>query len=266
VKLGYQTLPEVSYWWLDNYLDFTDDQKGQVRQELASLQRWHRQNELPQVANLLDQMSLLAVKDVTADQMCELLDSVRQRMRAVAAQAEPPAAALAVVLKPEQLQALRKRYDKNNADYRKEWVDVAPEKRDEKRYKKIVDYAENLYGKLDTPQRSAIRKYVTGGGFDPAYDNNLRLRQQRDVLATLEKLQASPDTSPADARKAIAALMDRSFESPDAAGRAHQQQVRRAGCEAMAETHNTTNDTQRAHAVKRLQQYRHDAADLAARS
>ena len=265
VKLGYQTLPEVSYWWLDNYLDFSGDQKDQVKQDLANLQRWHRQNELPQVANLLDQMSLLAVKDVTADQMCELLDSVRQRMRSVAAQAEPPAATLALALKPEQLQALRKRYDKNNADYRKAWIDLPAEKRDEKRYKKIVDYGENLYGKLDAPQRASIRKYVGTGGFDPAYDNGLRLRQQRDVLTTLEKLQATPDTSLADARKAIAGLMDRGFESPDAAARAHQQQVRRAGCEALAETHNSTNDTQRAHAVKRLQQYRQDATELAAK-
>lgn len=265
VKLGYQTLPEVSYWWLDNYLDFSDAQKGAVKQDLAALQRWHRKTELPQYAELLDQMSLLAVKDVTADQMCGIADAVRARLRAVATQAEPPAATLALALEPEQLQALQKRYEKNNADYRKEWVDMAPPKRDEKRFRRIVDYGENLYGKLDAPQRAAIRKYVTGGGFDPVYDNELRLRQQRDVLDTLQKLQATPGVSLADARKTISDLMDRSFEAPDAAGRAHQQAVRRAGCEAMAEVQNSTNDSQRGHAVKRLQEYRQDAMELAAK-
>ncbi|WPB56327.1 DUF6279 family lipoprotein [Xylophilus sp. GOD-11R] len=265
VKLGYQTLPEVSYWWLDNYLDFTDEQKGQVKEELASLQRWHRRNELPQFAELLDQMSLMAVKDVTPEQMCGVLDAVRTRLHAVGTQAEPSAATLALALKPEQLQALRKRYDKNNADYRKEWITPSVEKRDDKRMRKIVDYADNLYGKVDAPQREVIRRYVSSGGFDPVYDNGIRLRQQQDVLRTLEKLQATPDTSPADARKAISGLIDRSFDSSDPAVRAHQQAVRRAGCEAMAETHNTTDDKQRAHAVKQLQKYRQDAMELAAK-
>ena len=47
--------------------------------------------------------------------------------------------------------------------------------------------------------------------------------------------------------------------------RAHQQTVRRAGCEAMAQLHNSTNDSQRARAVKQFQKYRADAAELAAK-
>ena len=266
VKLGYQTLPETSYWWLDGYLDFTSAQKERVKDDLASLQQWHRKAELPQYAALLDQMSLLAVKDTTPDQICGLADSVRARLRAVGVQAEPSAATLALSFTPEQLQALRKRYDKNNAEYRKEWVDLPVAKRDEKRYKKIVGYAEDLYGKLDAPQRDAIRKYVTTGGFDPAYDNEQRLRQQRDVLQVLEKLQAAPDTSLADARKAVATLFERGFDAPDAAVRSHQQAVRRAGCETMAEVQNSTTDAQRAHAVKKLQQYRQSAMELAEKS
>lgn len=266
VKLGYQTLPEVSYWWLDGYLDFTSAQKERVKDDLASLQQWHRKAELPQYASLLDQMSLLAVKDTTPDQICGLADSVRARLRAVGVQAEPSAATLALSFTPEQLQSLRKRYDKNNTDYRKEWIDLPPAKRDEKRYKKIVGYAEDLYGKLDAPQRDAIRKYVSTGGFDPVQDNEQRLRQQRDVLQVLERLQTAPDTSLADARKAVASLIEGGFDAPDATVRSHQQAMRRAGCETMAELQNSTTDAQRAHAVKRLQQYRQSAMELAEKS
>lgn len=266
VKLGYQTLPEVSYWWLDGYLDFTSAQKERVKDDLASLQQWHRKAELPQYASLLDQMSLLAVKDTTPDQICGLADSVRARLRAVGVQAEPSAATLALSFTPEQLQSLRKRYEKNNTEYRKEWIDLPPAKRDEKRYKKIVGYAEDLYGKLDGPQRDAIRKYVSTGGFDPVYDNEQRLRQQRDVLQVLERLQTAPDTSLADARKAVASLIEGGFDAPDATVRSHQQAVRRAGCETMAEVQNSTTDAQRAHAVKRLQQYRQSAMELAEKS
>jgi hypothetical protein len=39
----------VSYWWLDGYLDFDSDADPKVRDELAQLLAWHRQNELPRI-------------------------------------------------------------------------------------------------------------------------------------------------------------------------------------------------------------------------
>ena len=39
IKLAYNNLPEVSYWWLDRYVDFTEGQSQQVREELSRLQR-----------------------------------------------------------------------------------------------------------------------------------------------------------------------------------------------------------------------------------
>ena len=50
VKLGYGSAPQVVYWWLDGYLDFTDAQAPQVRDELDRLHRWHRSTELPKLA------------------------------------------------------------------------------------------------------------------------------------------------------------------------------------------------------------------------
>src|SRR5207245_8249679 len=47
IKLGYNTLGEVAYWWLDSYIDFTDAQAPLVRQDLARLHAWHRHEELP---------------------------------------------------------------------------------------------------------------------------------------------------------------------------------------------------------------------------
>jgi dihydrodipicolinate synthase/N-acetylneuraminate lyase len=37
VKLAYNNLPELSYWWLDAYLDFDGTQTPKVRDELAQL-------------------------------------------------------------------------------------------------------------------------------------------------------------------------------------------------------------------------------------
>ena len=35
VRLAYNNLPELAYWWLDDYLDFTGAQSLRVREELS---------------------------------------------------------------------------------------------------------------------------------------------------------------------------------------------------------------------------------------
>lgn len=47
VRLGYNTSPTLVYWWLDSYFDFDSDQSARVRDDLQSVQEWHRKNELP---------------------------------------------------------------------------------------------------------------------------------------------------------------------------------------------------------------------------
>jgi hypothetical protein len=47
IKLGYNNLDEIAYWWLDSYVDFTDDQAPRAREDLARLHWWHRNEELP---------------------------------------------------------------------------------------------------------------------------------------------------------------------------------------------------------------------------
>src|SRR5689334_8833467 len=76
VRLVYNSLPELSYWWLDSYVDFDGTQTPRVRDELAQLLEWHRQNELPKLADLLRETRALAAGDVTAAQACGLAEAI----------------------------------------------------------------------------------------------------------------------------------------------------------------------------------------------
>ena len=60
IKLGYNQLPDISYWWLDGYVDVREPQVTRLRDEIARLHAWHRQTELPRYASLLDNLALLA--------------------------------------------------------------------------------------------------------------------------------------------------------------------------------------------------------------
>ncbi|RZI93141.1 MAG: hypothetical protein EOP78_11835, partial [Variovorax sp.] len=122
VKLGYNNLPDLAYWWLDGYVDFNGEQTPRVREDLASLLAWHRQTELPQIAGLLQKAQALAPNDVTPAQACAFTEDIRARLLAVAYRAEVPGAELAVSLDSAQLQTLERKYARNNADYASDWL------------------------------------------------------------------------------------------------------------------------------------------------
>ncbi len=36
IKLGYNNIDDVAYWWLDSYVDFSDEQTPRVREDLRA--------------------------------------------------------------------------------------------------------------------------------------------------------------------------------------------------------------------------------------
>src|SRR5918993_5873338 len=110
VRLAYNNLPEIAYWWLDGYVDFDDVQAPRVREALRELQAWHRREELPRLAGLLQEAEALAAADLRAEQVCQLFDALRPRLLAVGERAEAAAAALGVAFHEAQLFHLPRRH------------------------------------------------------------------------------------------------------------------------------------------------------------
>lgn len=263
VRLAYNNLPEVSYWWLDAYLDFDGSQTPKLRDELAQLQAWHRQNELPRVASLLQEAQALAPGDVTAAQACRMADQIRERLLAVAERAEPAGTELALSLGEGQLQQLERKYAKNNAEYRKNWLDRSAAEVQEKRYEKYLDRLEDFYGRLTPEQRDLVRRQVAQSAFDPRLIDAARRRRQQQTLEMLRGFNANRPST-AEARAAIHAWVMRDAAPPPGPGRDQQQALLQEGCRNLAALHNTTSASQRERAVRRLQAYEDDVRQLAA--
>ena len=107
VKTGYNNAPELLYFWLDGYVDANGAQATRLRDDLARMHQWHRTEELPKVADLLQRMQKVALSDVQPAQMCEWVADVRLRLDALASQSEGLAIALARTMEPQQLEQLR---------------------------------------------------------------------------------------------------------------------------------------------------------------
>jgi len=262
IKLGYSNLPELSYWWLDGYFQFSDAQAPKVKDELVRLHLWHRQEELPRVSELLRRAEQLGPADVSAAQACALLGDARQRLTAVARQAEPAVAAVATGLGPNQMRRLERRHERNNTEFQRDWIDLSAEKRVNKRYEQVEGRMERVYGRLEPAQRDALRRALAASSFDPARIFAERQRRQADMRATLQRLQA-PGLAPAEAQRLVRGYVERIETSPDPGWRSHAQTLTQEGCALFAAVHNAATPAQRQGAVNRLRGYQRDLSDLA---
>ena len=266
VKLAYNNLPEFGYWWIDGYADLGEAQSIQLRNDLARMHAWHRANELPKVADLLQLIQRGALTDTTAQDVCRFYDQIRERLDVVRMQAEPVAVALAMSLSPIQIQHIAAKFDKGNREWRREWVVGNRAERMDKRLQASVERAEQFYGTLDEKQRAVLQAGLTSSGFDPQRSYAERLRRQLDLLQMLRTVSGAngaPQPPHAQAVAALRGYLDRTLQSPDPAYRAYAQAATLETCRTYALLHNNTSTQQRARAIARVAAYERDAREVA---
>ena len=255
LKLAYNSSPTLAYWWLDRYVDFEETQSVEVRNALAQLQRWHRQEELPRLADLLAGARQQAAQDVTPQQLCNLYTDARLRLEALARQAEPSYVALAMGLKPRQLDNIAARFEKTNTEWREEWLDASPSERLDKRFERARERAEDFYGVLETAQLDALRQDLARSDFDAERSFRERLRRQQDLLQALRTAANGNAALPEGRNQAILALrgyVERSMRSPDPAYRAWAERVVTETCHLVANVHNSSTPAQRKKAIQKM--------------
>lgn len=263
IRLAYNNAPELAYWWLDGYADLDDAQSIKVREELARLQQWHRANELPRIAELLQKTRQLALADTTPEQVCSLFGEARKRFDAVAAQADAPTIAVALTLRASQLTHMEARFAKGNAEWREEWADGGMAERQARWLKRSIERSEQFYGTLEERQLAVLRSALQQSGFDPQRSYAERLRRQRDVIQALREATASPPPAAGQAAALFRATLERAVNSPDPAYRSYAERAISRSCRTYALLHNSTTAEQRERAARRLAAYERDARELA---
>ena len=263
IKLAYSNAPDLSYWWLDSYLDFNEAQSLQVRADLAALQAWHRARELPAYVSTLEKLQGLAPANVTSAQVCELYSELKSHFEHLIDQAGLTLTAVAPTLKVEQIEHLGRQLDKRRQKWREEWLDGNPTERQTRRVKQWVERTEMFYGQLLEPQLALLRASVAASAFDASLHLRESGRRHQDTLQTLRRLQRGSGSA-RQAGDEVRALLARSINSPDAAYRNYQEKMTQENCKVFASLHNNTTPAQRLQLVKALKNYEADARTLMA--
>ncbi len=259
-RLAYNQAHNATYWWLDSHVDFTNEQSTPVRGDINAFFQWHRTNELPVYAGLLQRWQTLAAQDLSGAQVCAEFDVIRQRIERAADASAQPMARLALQLDAAQLEHLKSRQARSNEEFADDFLQTSPGKRLDARFKRALSRSEMLYGRLDNDQKALLRNNLQASGFDPQRTQAERLRRQADLLQTVKEAQAAPET----ATERVRSHMARISQSPTPGFDAYTNDIVRQGCAQFAQLHNTTTPEQRTHAVRVLKGYEDDLRVLSA--
>lgn len=260
VKLSYNNAQELTYWWLNSYVNFTPEQKPVIKAELAKLHDWHRFNEIPVYTQILQSLQEKAKHDVTSKQTCEVMESIRERYRMLNLQFEPIIEKMAPSLSHEQLTHMQKHFEKNNKKWHKEWLEGTQQEIDERRLKRAIKRAEMFYGRLNDQQKDILKHNIRVSTFDPHYSYSERVRRQEDAIATLKKIIDQKLDEP-DIKLEVAAYFDR-FLNGDMAYQNYIDRFKIDACEDLTKLHNATSAEQRKHAASKLAGYAEDLQAL----
>lgn len=259
-RLAYNQAHNATYWWLDSHVDFNNGQATPVRGDINAFFQWHRANELPAYAGLLQRWQTLASQNLTGAQVCAEFDVIRQRIDRATEASVQPMARLALQLDAAQLEHLKGRLAKSNTEFEDDFLQASESARVDKRFDSAVSRSEMLYGSLNAAQKELVRNNIKASPFDPQRTQIERLRRQADLLKTVKDAQAAPDTATERVRAHIARIS----QSPTPGYKAYSDELVRQGCAQFAQLHNTTSPEQRANAVRVLKGYEDDLRVLSA--
>lgn len=261
VQLGYRNADTLLYWWLDKYADFDDPQSVQVRARIADYLAWHRANQLPRYAALLERLAIAATGELNGAQICSAWDDAGKILRDDLRRTVPDAAAMAVTLRPEQLQHLQRELDKNNREFDEKYRNASPAEIRANRLKATVQRLEWLYGPISAAQQAELARLLLASPWDANRWAGERERRQRELLALLRAAQREPAAA---VERRIADYWDRVENVPEPAMRDWLDRLTRYNCDFTAQAHQLMSAEQRRAAQDKLRSIAADFRLLAA--
>jgi uncharacterized lipoprotein YmbA len=205
-RVAYNNAPVAATWAVDDWFDLHDGQREWVKSRFARYLAWHRASELPAYERLLQDAAARAGTRITEEDARRLWREMRSLYHRAVRQAIPDMADFLLLLHPEQVRHLERRFAEDNAKVVKESVKGTPQERREARAKRFVDRLEDWTGRLAGPQRDLVRSRVAAmEDLTEEWLGDRRFRQTE----TLALLRANPS------REAMAAGLTRLLVDTD---------------------------------------------------
>jgi hypothetical protein len=177
----------------NDYLELEGGQEELLKAQLARFHEWHRREELPRYAGILQGAADRLAQGLKREDVTWAFGAVRARYRVFMLQAADESAPVMATLKPDNYAALAKKFADTNAKFAKEYLGPDQAQRDRARAKWLVERFEFFMGDLSDAQVALVERFVQS---QPRI-NEVRLtdrkRRQQEFVALLRTYQASPE-------------------------------------------------------------------------
>jgi hypothetical protein len=193
IKLGYQQLPTLSYWWLDSIISFNSEQSSRAKEALEQLHQWHRREELTGNADFLQRSAQWSQGTVESTQVCSAFTEVQTRLDRLMREAVRQAAPVTMMLGPRQLSHMARQWESKNEEWEKDWLRGDEQARMERRMERVVNRYKDFYGGLNAEQNALIKAQLAQSPWTAEWGRQDRQRRQKDLLATLQRGVTRPD-------------------------------------------------------------------------
>lgn len=187
LRLGYRQADTLLAWRANEYFDLNPLQKHELDMRLERLLIWHRYEQLPEYAAFLDTAIKKAQPGLKREDIDWFVDGFKARYRVIVNRGAADAAEMLATLAPEQINALQKRWDKDNRKFVSEYeLDGNLEKRRRARLKKTLGQIVDWTGSLTWEQEQKIAALLDAVPLIEHLRHADRIRRQQEFLQLLK--------------------------------------------------------------------------------
>ena len=262
LQLVYDQAPRYLQWRTNVAHHFTEDQQELVRANTRRWFDWHRREQMPQVAQVLQQAAQDVRGPISPELACQRRDSLLAMSKQGFAAAAPLAAAVMVHLGPAQVSRLQSFFEDLNEEQREKYVSDDPRKQARLAVDFIEEWGGLVYGDFTDAQRAHMEREVMALPFSARTILQEAQRFQVRYVQLLKDTQAQKLPAEQVSERLLAMLLD-GVDPQEPARKAQMQRWVKAGCAFASELHAQTSPAQRERAERTLVGWRDDSVAIA---
>ena len=159
-KFVYKNLDWLVYWYVDDFVELSDEQERMVDVKLATWLEWHKNTEIPKyVAHLNELSDDIRMQQISLDKMDYHQQKAADHWTRLKARIIPDLVEMAPMLTQEQVDSMFKEIDEMNKEEEKERQELlakSPEQRKKRSIKRNIKNLERWLGDINSEQESLI--------------------------------------------------------------------------------------------------------------
>jgi hypothetical protein len=258
-KLAYNFLDWAIEWKVQRMVKLQGEQKTLTQKAIKDFHSWHRTTQLPQYADYLELLQKrLDDGPITAAEIHAETDKIQLLADQSVEKILPDASEVLSMLSDAQVKELLKNVAEERDEYKDEYVDPSPKKRQKLYYKKFLKYAQEWLGTLSKAQKENVK--IWSAQLEPF--ETLNLQQQKIWEQELEKILSQRHDKPA-LLKGLQGLMFHRTDNWQPELEAILDRNQALTYQLIADLLNGMSEGQRKHLNKKFDDYRKIFTELA---